>query len=113
LYRWSNSLHKLLYIICAQSTFSPFFAFIVITLTLGSRPRQRQGKVQAENATQEPHLHSLGMWRNEPTHSQMDSHFGSWNPFGVLNLQKGISRVKIHWIKKFLTSLKSSWNLDV
>ncbi len=43
----------------------------------------------------------LGMWRNEPTHSQVDSHFGSWNPYGIPNFQKNISRVKTHWIKKF------------
>jgi hypothetical protein len=45
---------------------------------------------------------------NETTHSQVDFHFGSWNPHGILNLQKGISRVKIDWIKKFLIPLKIS-----
>jgi hypothetical protein len=35
LYHWSNSLHILLNIICAQSTFYPFFALInVITCML-------------------------------------------------------------------------------
>jgi hypothetical protein len=29
-----------------------------MTLTLGSRPRQRHGKVWVKNATQESHLHS-------------------------------------------------------
>jgi hypothetical protein len=28
LYHWSNSLHKLLYIICTQSSLFPFFALI-------------------------------------------------------------------------------------
>jgi hypothetical protein len=31
-----------------------------------------------------------GVWRNEPTHSRVDSHFGSWNPCGVSSLQRGI-----------------------
>jgi hypothetical protein len=48
----------------------------------------------------------LRVWRNEPTYSQVDSqvdsNFGIWNPYGVLNFQKGISKVKIHWIKNFL-----------
>jgi hypothetical protein len=41
----------------------------------------------------------LGMWRNEPTHSQVDSHFGSWNPYRILDFQRGILGVKTHWIK--------------
>ncbi len=32
--------------------------FAITTLTLGSRPRQRDGKVQAKNATRESHSHS-------------------------------------------------------
>jgi hypothetical protein len=55
----------------------------------------------------------LGMWRHEPTHSQMDSQFGSWKPHGVSKFQKCILGVKIHWIKKFLVPLKNSWNVDV
>ncbi len=39
--------------------------------------------------------------KNEPTHSQVGSHFGSWNPNGFPNFQKMISGVKIHWIEKF------------
>jgi hypothetical protein len=38
----------------------------------------------------------LGMWRNQPRHSQLDSHFRSWNPYGVLNIQKGISGDKTY-----------------
>jgi len=32
----------------------------------------------------------------EPTHSQGDSHFGSWNSDGISNLQRVILKVKIH-----------------
>jgi len=55
----------------------------------------------------------LGVWGNEPTRSQVDSHYGSWNPYGIPNFQRGISGVEIHWIKKFLIPLEISWNVDV
>jgi hypothetical protein len=55
----------------------------------------------------------LGVWGNELTHSQVNSHLGNWKPYAILNLQKGILRIKAHWIKEFLMLLKSSWNLDV
>ncbi len=32
---------------------------------------------------------------------------------GLLNLQRAIARVKIHWIEAFFISLKSSWNVNV
>jgi hypothetical protein len=54
-----------------------------------------------------------GVWRNEPPHFQMSSHFGSSNPDGFSNLQIMNTRVKTHWIEKFLISLKISWKLDV
>jgi hypothetical protein len=76
------------------------------TLILGLRPRQGHGKVQAKSATRKSHLHSWSV--NEPTHSQVDSHFGNWSLYEVSNVQREISRVKIHWIKKFLIPLKSS-----
>ncbi len=53
------------------------------------------------------------MWRNELPHSQMNSHFGSWSPNGVLNFQREIARVKTHFIEKLFISLESSWNVDV
>jgi hypothetical protein len=56
---------------------------------------------------------SAGECENENSHSQVSSHFGSWSPGGLLNLQKIISRVKIHWIGEFFISLKRSWNLNV
>jgi hypothetical protein len=51
--------------------------------------------------------------RNEPSHSQMNSHFGSWSPNGLSNFQKAIARVKTHWIEEFFISLESYWDVDV
>jgi hypothetical protein len=54
----------------------------VTTLAFSSWPRQGHGKVQAKNATQESRSHSREcgrLWRNEPTHSQVDSHIGIWS----------------------------------
>jgi hypothetical protein len=36
------------------------------------------------------------MWGNDPTHSQVDSHFGNWSLYEIPYIQKVISRVKIH-----------------
>ncbi len=46
------------------------------------------------------------MWRNEPSHSQVNSYFGSWSSNGLPNLQRAIVSVKIHWIKKFFDIIK-------
>jgi hypothetical protein len=48
------------------------------------------------------------MWKNEPTHSQMGSHFGSWSLDGLPNFHRGILKDKIHWIKKLFIPLESS-----
>jgi len=53
------------------------------------------------------------MWRNELSHSQVSSHFGSCNPDGLSHYQKTIIKVKTHWIKEFVISLESFWNVDV
>jgi hypothetical protein len=42
----------------------------------------------------------------------VSSHFGNWSPDGFLNLQRAIARVKIHYIKKFIIPMESSWNLN-
>jgi hypothetical protein len=55
----------------------------VATLTLGSRPRQGVARLRAKKKTRESHHMLLGvqrMWGNEPLHSQMNSHVGSWSP---------------------------------
>jgi len=52
----------------------------------------------------------LGVWGNKPTHSQMDSHFGSWKPYGISNLQKGNLKVKFIGLQSFLYHWK---NLEI
>ncbi len=49
------------------------------------------------------------VWKDEPSHSQVSSHFGSRSPDGFPNLQRAILGVKTYWIEKFLISLESSW----
>jgi hypothetical protein len=56
---------------------------LVTTLALGSRPRQRVWRWRAKRETQESLPMLLGvqrMWGNEPSHSQVNSHVGSWSP---------------------------------
>jgi ribosomal protein S14 len=48
------------------------------------------------------------MWRNEHSHSQVSSQFGSWSPDGLSNIQRTIIRIKTHWIEVFFISLESS-----
>jgi hypothetical protein len=90
-------------------------AFVAI-LALGSRPRQGFTRVRAKS---EPGSHiscsweCKRMWGNEPSHSQMSSHFGSSNPNGFPNLQRAIAGVKTHWIEMFIISLKRSCNVDI
>jgi len=62
-------------------------ALIVATLALGSWPRQRLARVRAKRETWE----CRRVWGNEPSHSQMNSHFGSWSLGGFPNLQRAIS----------------------
>ncbi len=71
----------------------------IATLALGLQPRQGLAKVWAKG---EPKNHISCSWEckrareNEPPHSQMSSHFGSWNPNGLPNLQRVIAKVKTH-----------------
>ncbi len=81
----------------------------VITLALGSRPRQGLARVRAKKEAWE----CRRVRRNEPSHSQVNSHFGSWSLNGLSNLQKSIAGVKTHWIRKFFISLEISQNLNV
>ncbi len=72
---------------------------VITTLALGSQPRQRLTKMWAKS---EPGSHILcsqeckKMQGNEPPHFQMSSHFGSWSPNGLPNLQTATARVKPH-----------------
>jgi hypothetical protein len=49
-----------------------------------------------------------GVWGNEPSHSQGNSHFGRWNPGGLPKLQRTILGVKIRFLIVFFISLDSS-----
>ncbi len=61
----------------------------VATLALGLQPRQGLAKVRAKS---DPGNHiscsqeCKKVGGNEPPHSQVNSHFGSWNPNGLPNL---------------------------
>jgi hypothetical protein len=65
-----------------QNTLSPC-TLIVATLALGLRPRQGVARLWAKRETWES-LHMLPgvqrVWGNEPSHSQVNSHAGSWSP---------------------------------
>ncbi len=92
------------------------YDFFVATLALGSRPRQGLAKVRAKKEARESHFMLPGVqrvWWKELSHSQVNSHVGSWSFGGLSNVQRAIEGVKIHWIKVFLISLESSWNVDV
>jgi hypothetical protein len=43
------------------------------------------------NVQTRSHVCILGSVKEWTTHSRVDSHFGSWNPYGVPNLQRSIS----------------------
>ncbi len=98
----------------------------VATLALGSQPRLRglQGcgprGSPGVKARRSPGVtsHTPGSVRkcegvNEPSHSQGNSHFGRWNPNGLLKLQRAISGVNTQWLVALFISLESSWNVDV
>jgi len=72
---------------------------IVTTLALGSRPRQRFAKVWAKRSVKE--------CENEYSHSQVSSHFGSWNPGGLPKLQRAIAKVKTPCVEEFFISSES------
>ncbi len=53
------------------------------------------------------------VWGNRPSHSQGNSHIGSWSPGGLLNFQRAIVGVKIQWLEEFFISLENPWNVYV
>jgi hypothetical protein len=55
----------------------------VTTLALGSRLKQGVAKLRAKRETRESHHMLPGVqrvWGNEPSPSQVNSHYGNWNP---------------------------------
>jgi hypothetical protein len=59
------------------------FHVVVTTLALGSQPRQGVARLRAKRETRDSFHMLLGVqrvWGNEPSHSQVNSHVGSWSP---------------------------------
>jgi hypothetical protein len=59
------------------------WVLLVTTLTLGLRRKQGVARVRVKKKTWESHHILPGMqrvWGHEPSHSQVNSHVGSWNP---------------------------------
>jgi hypothetical protein len=88
----------------------------VMTLSLARDQSKGLEKAWAKSEARESCAQSQEcrkVWGNEPTHSQVGSHFWSWSLDGLPSFYKAISRVKTHWIEYIFIPLKSSWNLDV
>jgi hypothetical protein len=63
----------------------------VVTLALDLRPRQRLARLRAKREAWESHHMFPGvqrMWGNEPSHSQLNSHCGSWSSKWTLKSSK-------------------------
>jgi hypothetical protein len=76
--------------------------YIVATLALGSRARQKGLKGMGQEGCE-----------NEDSHSQVNFPFRSWSPSGLSNLQRAIAEVKTPRIEKFFISLERYWSVDV
>jgi hypothetical protein len=50
---------------------------------------------------------------NEDSHSQVNSHFGSWSLGGLPNFHRAITKVKPPRIEEFFISSKRYWSVDV
>jgi hypothetical protein len=97
-------------------SFNILFIMICRNPSLGLVTNAKACKGVSQKKAWESHFMLLGVQKSVKDwtpHSQMSSHFGSWTPNGLPNFQRAISGVKIHWIEKFLISLKSSWNIDL
>jgi hypothetical protein len=130
-----KKIHKVTLLSAFFSPSNP--CFNVATLALGSRPRHRGYKVAGEEegnpgvkarAIQRcgprgsPRVTShtpgsarkcKGVWGNEHSHSQGNSHFGKGSPRGLPKLQRAIRGVKTQWHVALFISMEISWNVDV
>jgi hypothetical protein len=92
------------------------FCFVILissvtTLTLGSWPRQGVGRWQAMRKTRES-LHMLPgvqrVWGSEPSHSQVNSHVGSWNPKRIFeSSERNCRRSKLLALRHFIYHWKA------
>jgi hypothetical protein len=64
-----------------STNFEAHLSKIVATLALGSRPKQRVARLRAKRETREHFTCSRECKEcDEPSHSQVNSHVGSWSP---------------------------------
>jgi hypothetical protein len=87
-----------------------FKYFMCHDLSLGLVTKARAWKGAGWNATRESRSHfwECGkMWGNKPTHSQVDSHFGSSSLDGLPIIQRVVWKIKIHWIEDSLYHWKA------
>jgi hypothetical protein len=62
---------------------------------------------KAKRVTRVRAKRSMKKCEDENSHSQVSSHFGSWSPGGLPNLQRAIAKVKPPRIEEFFISLES------
>ncbi len=96
--------------------FKFFVKRYVVTLVLGSRPKQGLARVQAKREARQAHFMLYRMQGNMREWTlTLPSEFPLWKleSDGLPNFQRAIVGIKTHWIKKFLIILESSQNLDV
>jgi hypothetical protein len=88
----------------------------VVTLALGSRPRQGGYKVAGQEGARESLRMLPGVQESEGKWTLTllkEFNLGNWSPGGLPNFQKAISRAKTPWLEEFFISLESFWSVDV
>jgi hypothetical protein len=92
-----------------------FFHLLCCNPSFGLAIKARAYKGAGQEWSSRVTLHAperLRVWesgRIEPPHSQMNSHFGSWSPNRLPNLQKVIAGVKPIGLKSSLHHWKNLW----
>jgi hypothetical protein len=83
--------------------------YIVVTLALGSQPRQGLARFWAKRRPE-----SEGKCEGKNPHTPKGAFIlGVWSLGGLPNLQRTIVGVKTQQIEKFLISMEIYWNIDV
>ncbi len=86
----------------------PYSNYCNPSLGLTTKARSCKGASQKWSLGVTLHaLESVGEWRNELSHSQMSSHFGSGSPNGLPNFQRAIVGVKLIGLKSPLHHWKA------
>jgi len=115
--QWMNNSHKLwfIYLFLSWMTFGNGLHCRNPSLGLATKVKGLQGC----GPRQSPWVafsclwECKRMWGKEPSHSQVNSHVGSWSPGGLPNVQRAITRVKTQWLEKIFILLEIYWNLNV